>query len=493
MKVPLYSKRARCRALTVSASAIMYLAGCTTVGPDYTPPSVNIPASWHAALPHQGSTTHLLHWWSGFNDRTLDLLLHSAESGNPTLDQATSAIAAARASREQASANFSPKAGGSVGLNRSGTSQLGSSLPNASAATISQPNATTRSGGLDASWEVDLFGSVRRGEQAAEARLEAREAEWHDARISLAAEVGSEYINFRACQILLQTQQGNLASLRNTADSTKAAVDQGLMSPAESTLAAAGVANAEASVRAQQAECDLGIKALVVLTGIDEASLRETLAQDKPTIPMPPELDIKTVPVQLLSQRPDLVAAERSLAAASADIGVAEANRYPRLSLLGSISVAHSDTQGRGVSTAPWSFGPSLSMPLFDGGRLRAQVASARAGYQTALASYRGRVRTAVKEVEQALVRLDSTTRRSEEVSNAARGYRQYFGAAESNWKAGGINLPTLEETRRNALQAEQADISTRRDRVLYGIALYKALGGGWQRTDNMTVAGVPQ
>lgn len=482
------------RVLAASASAVICLAGCTTVGPDYVPPSLNVPTNWHAALPHQGSTSNLLRWWAGFHDPTLDLLLRSAETGSPTLGQAAGAIAAARASREQVAADLLPKASANTGLSRSGTSQFGNSIPDIPAGSIGQPvNATARSGGLDASWEVDLFGSVRRGEQAATARLEAREAEWHDARISLAAEVGTEYINFRACQVLLQTRQDNLASLRKTADSTKAAVDQELMSPAESTLAAAGVANAAASLRAQQAECDLGVKALVALTGIDESGLRETLAKDKPAIPMLPEFDIKTVPIQLLSQRPDLVAAERSLAAASADIGVADANRYPRLSLLGAISATHSDMQGNGLSTVPWSFGPSLSLPLFDGGRQRAQVASARAGYQTALAKYEGRVRTAVSEAEQALVRLDAATRRSEDVTNAARGYRHYFSAAETNWKAGGVNLLTLEEARRNALQAEQADISTRRDRVLYGIALYRALGGGWQSTDNLTVAGVSQ
>jgi NodT family efflux transporter outer membrane factor (OMF) lipoprotein len=472
----------------------MCLAGCTTVGPDYVPPRLNVPSKWHAALPHHGSTTNLLHWWSGFNDPTLDLLLRSAESGSPTLGQAAGAIAAARASREQAAANLLPEANAKAGLDRSGTTQFGNTLPTLPIGSTGQPSsATTKSGGLDASWEVDLFGSVGRGEQAAEARLEAREAEWHDARISLAAEVGTEYINFRACQVLLHTRQDNLASLRKTADSTKAAVDQELMSPAEWTLAAAGVANAAASLRAQQAECDLGIKALVALTGIDESGLRETLEKDKPAVPMSPEFDIKTVPIQLLSQRPDLVAAERSLAAASADIGVAEANRHPRLSLLGSISVRHGDAQGNSVSTLPWSFGPSLSLPLFDGGRLRAQVASAQAGYQTALANYDGRVRIAIREAEQALVRLDAATRRSEDVTNAARGYRHYFSAAETNWKAGGVNLLTLEEARRNAFQAEQADISTRRDRVLYGIALYKALGGGWQSTDNLTVAGVSQ
>lgn len=438
--------------------------------------------------------TNLLDWWTAFKDPTLIRLLRSAEADSPTLAQAASAIATARANREKTEADLLPKLSLGAGVTRTGSHPLGSGVSDASTfATSVGGISTTKSAALDASWEADLFGSRRRSKEAATARLDARGAEWHDARVSLAAEVGNEYVNFRACQMLVQSQQSNLDSLRRTADSTRFAVENELTAPAELTLATAGTANAAASLRAQQAECDLSVKALVALTGIDEPELRRELAAEKPDIPASPDLDVNTVPVQLLSQRPDLVASERNLAAASADIGVAEANRYPRLSLLGSISVTRTETLGIGTSTAPWSIGPSLTLPLFDGGALRAQVASARASYQAALANYQSAIRTAVKEVEQSLVRLDAASKRSIDIANSARDYRRYFDAAEQNWRAGGISLLTLEEARRNALQAEQVDISTRRDRVLYGIALYKALGGGWQYQDNMKVAGTSQ
>nr|WP_081983967.1 efflux transporter outer membrane subunit [Massilia sp. JS1662] len=474
--------------------SVSCVAGCAAVGPDYTAPQINVPVKWQASLPHGGSTTELLNWWTAFNDPTLIRLLQSAEADSPTLARAASAIATARADREKAEAGLLPRSSLGAGVTRTGSHRLGSAAGDPSTITTNAgAMSTTKSAALDASWEADLFGSVRRSKEGATARLEARGAEWHDARISLAAEVGNEYVNFRACQMLVRSQQSNLDSLRRTADSTRFAVENELTAPAEMTLATAGIANAAASLRAQQAECDLGVKALVALTGINEPDLRQELAAEKPDIPASPDLDVNTVPVQLLSQRPDLVASERNLAAASADIGVAEAQRYPRLSLLGSISVARTETIGIGTSTAPWSIGPSLTLPLFDGGALGAQVASARASYQAALANYQSAVRTAVKEAEQSLVRLDAVSKRSIDIANAARDYRRYFDAAEQNWKAGGISLLTLEEARRNALQAEQVDISTRRDRVLYGISLYKALGGGWQYLDNMKVAGTSQ
>jgi NodT family efflux transporter outer membrane factor (OMF) lipoprotein len=475
------------------ATALATLAGCATVGPDYTPPALKIPAAWEAALPHGGSTGALLAWWQGFNDPTLDLLLRAAEADHPTLGQAAAAIAAARASRDQAGALALPALNAGIGATRSGSLRAGDA-GGANPLSASQAAMTTvSSAGLDASWEIDLFGSVRRNREAAASRVQAREADWHDARVSLAAEVASEYVRYRACQLLAQSQRDNLDSLRKTAAGIQVAVENQLTAPAELTLASAGVANASASLTAQAAECELGVKSLVALTGLDEPKLRQHLGQEVAAIPVPAALEVRAVPTQLLSQRPDLVAAERTLAAASADIGVAEASRYPRLSLLGSVAVGRTSAGGTTFNTSPWSFGPSLSLPLFDGGRLRAQVSSARAGYDMALASYQGAVRSAVRETEQSLVRLDAAGKRLDDVAASARDYRRYFESAQENWQAGGISLLTLEESRRSALQAEQTLISTRRDRVLYGIALYKALGGGWQNTDTTSSTGVSQ
>lgn len=465
--------------VTLSALA---LVGCASVGPEYTPPATKVPTSWKAALPHNGSSYALFDWWQAFNDPTLNDLLQTAETDNPTLDKAAAAIASARASRTQASASAYPT------LNAAASNTRTSSLKSGNDGT-----STVSSSLLDASWEIDLFGGIRRSTEAASARLQASVASWHNARVSLAAEVASEYVGFRACRLLADNQQQNLASLKKTASATAAAVQAGLTPPADANLAQASVAGATASLNVQQAECEIGIKSLVALTGLEESVLRAKLAGGVQNIPNPEVFDVTSLPVQLISQRPDLVAAERALAAASADIGVAEANRYPRLSLLGSITLERNQVSGASVQSSLWSFGPSLTLPVFNGGALRAQVARAQAEYEASLASFRSTARNAVKEVEQSLVRLDAATRRSTNLTNSARDYRRYYEATRQNWQAGGTNLLNLELASRSALQAEQNAIAVQRDHVLYGIALYKALGGGWQTAQNMDSNGAAQ
>jgi outer membrane protein TolC len=201
---------------------------------------------------------------------------------------------------------------------------------------------------------------------------------------------------------------------------------------------------------------------------------------------------VQSLPVALLSQRPDLVAKERALAAASAGIGVAEASRYPRFSLYGSITRSASASGGAQVLSTPWSFGPSLSLPLFDGGAAQASVRSAEASYQITLAEYRQAVGTAVKEVEQNLVRLASAEAREADVRRSADGYHTVANATEASWCAGADSLLSSEQTRRDAISAEQSLIAVHRDRLLYGVALYKAVGGGWEvETPDPALGGV--
>jgi NodT family efflux transporter outer membrane factor (OMF) lipoprotein len=198
-------------------------------------------------------------------------------------------------------------------------------------------------------------------------------------------------------------------------------------------------------------------------------------------LPVPAQFTVTSLPVGLISQRPDLGAAERALAAASADIGSAEASRYPRLSLTGSISYGFVRLSGKSNEASSWAFGPALSVPLFDAGKRKAAVSSAEARYDEALANYRQAVRTAVKEVEQALVSLDSAARREADARAAAENSQRYYNAVEANWRSGGAGLLTLEEARRTAIAAEQALIALQRDRVLNWVSLYKALGGDWR------------
>ncbi len=440
------------------------LAACTTVGPAYQTPNpqqLSLPSQWQAALPHAGHTGQLLAWWERFNDPALTALLQAAEASNPSLHKASANIASARASTATARASGLPAVSGAASATRSNT--LG----------LAQTSVT---GGLDASWEIDLFGSVRRSAESADALLQARQADWHDARVSLAAEVATDYVTYRACQLTLAASQADARSSQATARITQRARQAGITARADASLADASAASAAATAIAQQAECDVTVKALVALTGLQEPALRHQLDAQAPQLPTPSGFEVRSLPVDLLSQRPDLVAAERALAAASAQIGVAEADRYPRLSLIGSLSA----TRTAGVNTTPWSFGPSLSLPLLNGGAKRAAVDSAQAAYDLALASYQQAVRTAVQEVEQSLVRQASAEQRTANVQRSAEGYRNYATAIEVHWRAGGDSLLNLEVARRNASAAEQNLVTVQRDQLLYGIALYKAVGGGW-------------
>ncbi|WP_233250277.1 efflux transporter outer membrane subunit [Acidovorax sp. HMWF018] len=447
--------------------AVLALGGCA-VGPTYEAPTSPAPAAWKAPLPHAGSNGNLADWWRQFDDPALSQLIEMAGSDSPNLNKAWANIEKARATLKSAQGALSPSVSGSGAVSRSKQQAMG-------AQTVV---ATTRSAGTDASWEIDLFGKLRHNTEAAQARAEARYADWHDARISLAAEVADTYVQYRACGMLAEVYGREEASTAETEKATSVLVRAGLSAPADGALARASLANSTSTVIQQQAQCELFVKSLVYLTGSDEAELRSLMAQSGTKLPQPTELVVQSVPAKVLRQRPDLASLERELAASSAEIGVAQADLYPSLSLSGSITVSAASGAS---SLTTWAFGPSLSIPIFDGGRRRAAVDSAQASYQTALAGFRQGVRTAVKEVEQALVNLDSTARRAEEAERAASNYRRYFLATEANWRAGGESLLSLEEARRSALSAQISLLALQRDRVEHWISLYKALGGGWK------------
>jgi len=469
--------------LRLSFSALISVAaalgGCA-VGPVYREPEPAIPATWHAARPDVGAIVGMADWWEQFDDPTLGTLISLAESASPTLDKAWANIQKARATLTTAQADGLPSLSAQGSVTRAREQAVNGQMS----------VTTTRSRSVDTSWEIDLFGKVRRNAEAAQARIEARVGDWHDASVSLAAEVADTYVQFRGCELLADAYGRELTSLRETDKATALLVLAGFSASADGSLARASVASTQSTLINQRAQCDLLVKSLVALTGGDETDLRVRLAGTSGHIPQPASIEVPSVPAEALRQRPDLASSERELAAASADIGAAQADRYPSLSLSGVITVAAATT------TSPlttWSLGPSLSLPLLDGGRRRAAVDSARATYAAAEANYRQKVRQAVKEVEQALVSLDSSARRSAQVELAAQEYRRYFEATEQNWRAGGVSLLTLEEARRSALTAQIESIGLQRDRVEYWIALYKALGGGWQPGTPVTPATASQ
>ncbi len=469
----------------------------------YLKPEVKLPEQWQAPLPHSGNLNTLVDWWGQFNDPVLSQLLTAAEKDNPTLDTALANIKSARANVMSARAGAFPGVTGNASHIRSGgDSGFGSggvATSNAGAgAGTSQGFPTGSSGGvtdstratLDASWEIDLFGAIRFSRQAADATLQARQSDWHEARVTLAAEVTNNYLDYRTCQLLVGAYQRQLDSKKETSRLTAIQEGAGFASPADAALAEASANSTLSSLVGQQAQCEITIKQLVALTGLDEPKVREMLVTGEAAIPRPAEFDIQVLPVSVINQRPDLIAKERALAAASANVGVAEANRYPSLSLTGSIGVSVISVEGNKFNSHPWSFGPALSIPIFDAGKLKAEKTDAEAQYDLAFANYRQNVRTAVSEVEQALVNLDTANKREAAEQKSTAQYRKFFTATEINWRAGGASLLTLEDARRQAINAELAWINQQHDRVASWIALYKAIGGGWDIAPDETAQG---
>jgi NodT family efflux transporter outer membrane factor (OMF) lipoprotein len=452
-----------------AALAAALLAGCAGTPPPPDPATAaEVPPQWQAPLPHDGQLADLTRWWQQFDDPLLTQLVDSAEQASPTLAAAQSRIVQARATRTAAGAALLPQA------------SLEASVLRARQDFVT-PLGTLAEGGALAQWEIDLFGAGRAGRHAAQARLDGARAGWHDARVSVAAEVASDYVNLRACEANVLTTESDAASRAETARLTSLAAQAGFQPPATEALSRASAAQARTLLTAQRALCDLAVKALVALTGIAEPALRTQLAAASAKLPQPAQIAVAQVPAQALAQRPDLFVAAREVEAASADVSQAQAQRLPRVTLSGSLSAARFDAAGITGSGTLWSLGPlSVSLPVFDGGTRAANVDAARARYDAAVSAYRGRLRGAVREVEEALVQLQSAAAGEADARIALEGYEASFRAAEARFRGGLSSLFELEDARRSATLAQRQLIDLQRDRVAAWISLYRALGGGW-------------
>jgi NodT family efflux transporter outer membrane factor (OMF) lipoprotein len=399
-------------------------------------------------------------------------LVAAAQAASPTLAAAQSRIAQARATRVAAGAALAPT------LDVSGSVVRGRQ-------DFFTPLGTLASAGLDAGWEVDLFGAGRAGRDAAQARVDSASAGWHEARVSVAAEIAATYVNLRACEQQVIQAQTDATSRAETARLTGLSERAGFQPPAVAALARASAATARAQLTAQRAQCELGVKALVALTGMAEPALRSQLAARTSALPEPAQIDVPAVPAEVLNQRPDLYRAARDLLAASADVSQAQARRLPRITLSGSITAARFEAGGISGSGTLWSLGPlAVSLPIFDGGTRRANVEAARTRYDEAVVAYNARLRGAVREVEEALVQLQSTASRTADARVAAEGYAASYTATEARFRGGLGSLFELEDARRSAALAQSQLIDLQRERVVAWIQLYRALGGGWTPND---------
>ncbi len=458
------------------------LGGCAT-GPTATSAlaeATTTPQAWFAPLPHGGKTSDLTAWWQQFNDTVLTEFISSAQAASPSVAQSASRIEQSRAAQVAASGAQLPTLDAQASGNRGRQD-------------VSMPATTTGSLGLQTRWELDVFGAGRAARSAAGQRLAGAQASWHDARVLVAAEVANRYIGLRSCLAQARTAEADALSRAETARLTELSAKAGFQAPANAALARASSAQGASLLNSQKARCDLDIKALVALTALDEGALRQRLERQRLevgdtawfSVPQPTQLNVTQVPGQLLAQRPDVAASEREWLARQADVAQRQAQRLPQISLSGNISAARSSVGGISSDGTVWSLGPLLvTMPLFDGGTRRANVDAAQASWVEAGVSYRAAVRTAVREVEESLINLQSTADRETHALTAARGFADSFKASEARYRGGLASLFELEDARRSAVQAQSALIDLQRERSLAWVSLYRALGGGWSSPD---------
>ena len=488
----LQQRRLACALLAVlCVLALLGLGGCALNAPPATVP-VAAPPQWYAplppntarspplatssvssSLPHNGSLTSLSQWWQQQNDPLLVELIDAAQVVSPSVIEARSNIQQAQAAAVVSLAALFPTVDAVAGASRS--------LPSPLNRTVIPPLTNLSQAGLQTNWEADLFGQNEASLNADKERFFGAQARWHEARVLVAAEVAIQYYSLRACEQQLLVVDADARSRLQTSRLNEQLAKAGFVAPATAALARATAAEGNSRITVQRAQCELVIKTLVALTAWAEPDLRQKLTAAAPASLQQGIADISSVPADVLGQRPDVYNAARELTAASFEVGSARAQRYPRLTIGGSIARNRISSHVFSRSFDTWSFGPiSLTIPLYDGGAADANVDAAKARYEEAAGKYRGIVRQAVREVEESLINLQSTADRGSDTSMAAQGYRASFAGTEARYKTGLASLVELEEARRTLLAAQSAVVSLERERRAAWVALYRALGGGW-------------
>jgi len=453
--------------------ALALLQGCASMAP----PPATMPGkpgadlAWQTVLPSASGLVVVpaADFWARFGDPALPALLQAAQASSPSLAAAAARIERARATQTAAGAVLLPQVSATAGLS------AGRSVPGLA-------TSSSASAGLQAGWEIDLFGANAAGRLAAGARLRGAQAQLADAQTALAAEVTASLTDLRACEAQTRTTQLDADSRAETARLTDLSARAGFTAPADAALARAGAAQARAAATQQRGQCDLLVKGLVELTDLPEPALRAQLSAATARLPQPPAVLPPSLPAELLAQRPDLQDATLAVQAAAADRDRAAALQLPQVSLSGSIGGLALRSGGETQRGGTWSIGPlSVNFPLFDAGSRAANTAAARAEYDNAVAQYRAATRRALREVETSLVSLQSTAARFDDARSATTDFEAALVATQARQQGGLASLLDLENARRNALAAQSALIELQRERAQAWVALVRALGAGWR------------
>lgn len=447
-----------------SLALVSLLAGCA-VGPDYHAPQPAMPGGW-AGSTDTATPVGLASWWQSFRDPKLTALMDEALRANLDIQLATARLREARYSRDVAVGGLWPSVDSSAGYRRT---RQGS----ASARNLFQA-------GLDAVWEMDIFGGVRRSVESAEATLLAAQEGLHDVQVSLAAEVALNYVQLRGYQQQVRIAEQNLKAQRHTAEITRQRFNAGFVGGLDVANADAQVASTASTIPVLETSARQSIYALSVLLARPPAELLNDLAPSG-SLPMTPPEVPAGLPSDLLRRRPDIRQAEAQLHAATAQIGVAVADLFPKFSLTGSLNWQADKLSGLNNSAARvWSLGPSVNWPIFQGGSLEANVRVQEALRDQAYLAYRKTVLVALQDVENALVAYAKEWEHRKSLNDAVIANRKAVELSTQLYREGQTDFLNVLQAQRALYLSETAFVESDSSLGQNLIALYKALGGGW-------------
>jgi len=441
------------------------------VGPNYRPPSIaalKVPAGFQAADPDaREEAVDLARWWQGFEDPVLTGLIDRAFAANLDIDAAGARLRQARASLRGTQGAALPSASASASVDRS--------IGNSRAA---GGDNTVYGAGVDVAWEADIFGGIRRSIEAARASAEGSEATLHYTQLSVASEVGFNYVDARLAQIRLRIARDNLASQDDTLQIVGWRRDAGLVGGLDVEQARQLRAQTAATIPSIENDYNAAVNRIAVLLGETPGAV--TALIDPPaSIPLAPGV-AAPIPADVIQRRPDVATAERALAAEVAGIGVQTAQLYPALRLSGSFS-GSATSIGNVIDNGVGGLLGAITAPIFEGGQIRAAITGQRASADAALASYRSTVLIALEEVENALKGRSVAERREREIAISAEAAGTAVTYARAQYRAGLIDFQSLLDSERTLLSSQDSAASARAARATATIQLYKALGGGWQ------------
>lgn len=475
--IVMFSRTLALMLVLLGLGVALQAVGCA-VGPDFHPPQTTMPAAWSGqapAVPAQPSpaAADLARWWKGFGDPTLSSLVDRAVRSNLDVRQAQSRIVQSRAARGVAVAGLGPNVGLNAGFTRARSPGGGP-----------KPINNLFEAGLDASWEIDVFGGLRRNVEAADADLQAAREDLRNTLVTLTAEVALDYIQLRGFQQEIVIAQENLSAQRHTADLTRAKFKGGLVGALDVANADALVATTAAAIPVLQTSAQQTIYSLSILMAREPGALLKELSPSADIPFAPPQVPLG-VPSDLLRQRPDIRRSEAQVHAATARIGVATADLFPTFTLSGAAGF-----QGPKINQwfdwkdRLWSFGPSASWTIFNSGANLWNIEIQNALTQQTMLTYQQTVLTAMQDVENALVASTNEQEHRKALMQAVTANQKAVGLATQLYAQGQTDFLNVLDSQRSLFVSQDALVRSTTNVSTDLVALYKALGGGWTRAD---------